>query len=134
MYHSMTCLYQGTTRLLKRASMALIVLSYAPITLAAGEWFPKVAAADDMSGGGKSAMTVVSNYFKQGMSLLLFVVAIVMFLKFISTVSHGIEESKKSESGSMAVFATYSVMAVIYLTIGIATGYFGYTIITKFQL
>ena len=118
----------------KRAVAALTVLTYAPFTLAANDWFPKVPAADDMSAGGKSAMTITSNYVKQGMSLILFIVSVGMFVKFISTVSHGIEEAKKSENGSLAVFGTFTVMAIIYLAISIATGYLGYTIVTKFQI
>lgn len=116
------------------AIAALLPILYAPITLAANDWFPKVPAADDMSAGGKSAMAVTSNYVKQGMSLILFIVSVGMFVKFIATVSHGIEEAKKSENGSLAVFGTFTVMAIIYLAISIATGYLGYTIITKFQL
>ena len=47
---------------------------------------------------------------------------------------NGIEEAKKSEGGSLAVFGTFTVMAIIYLAISIATGYLGYNIITKFQI
>jgi len=97
-------------------------------------WFPKVPAADNMASNGKSAMTVTSNYVKQGMSLILFIVAVGMFIKFIATVSHGIEEAKKSEGGSLAVFGTFTVMAIIYLAISIATGYLGYNIISNFQI
>ncbi len=122
------------TRMVRRAGLALVAFSYAPVTMAAESWFPKVASTDDMTTGGKSAMVIASTYIKQGMSLILFMASIAMFVKFISTVSHGIEESKKSEGGSTAVFGTYTVMAIIYLGIGMATGYLGYTIITKFQL
>ena len=119
---------------IRRATCALIALSYAPAMMAANDWFPKVPAADDMSAGGKSAMTIASNYVKQGMSLILFIVSVGMFVKFISTMSHGIEEAKKSENGSLTVFGTFTVMAIVYLAISIATGYLGYTIITKFQI
>ncbi len=118
----------------KRAVATLTAITYAPFTLAASDWFPKVPAADDMSAGGKSAMTVTSNYVKQGMSLILFIVSVGMFVKFIATVSHGIEEAKRSENGSLAVFGTFTVMAIVYLAISIATGYLGYTIVTKFQI
>jgi hypothetical protein len=120
--------------LTQRTLCAIITLTYAPAMMAANDWFPKVPAADDMSTGGKSAMTITSNYVKQGMSLILFIVSVGMFVKFISTVSHGIEEAKKSEGGSLAVFGTFTVMAIVYLAISIATGYLGYTIITRFQL
>lgn len=122
------------TKAFKRAGSALVTLSYAPVMFAASDWFPKVPAADDMSTGGKSAMTITSNYVKQGMSLILFIVSVGMFVKFISTVSHGIEEAKKNEGGSLAVFGTFTVMAIVYLSISIATGYLGYTIITRFQI
>ena len=121
-------------KITRRAISALIAITYAPITLAANDWFPKVPAADDMSTGGKSAMTITSNYVKQGMSLILFIAAVGMFVKFISTVSHGIEEAKKSEGGSLTVFGTFTVMAIVYLAISVATGYLGYTIITRFQI
>jgi len=121
-------------RIMKRTFPMLAAIAYAPITLAASDWFPKVPAADDMSSGGKSAMTIASNYVKQGMSLILFIVSVGMFVKFISTVSHGIEEAKKNEGGSLTVFGTFTVMAIIYLAISIATGYLGYTIITRFQI
>ena len=117
----------------KHAVLALTAITYAPITLA-NSWFPKVPNADDLTTGTKSAMGITSNYVKQGMSLILFIVSVGMFVKFIATVSHGIEEAKKSENGSLAVFGTFTVMAIIYLAISIATGYLGYTIITKFQL
>ena len=118
----------------QRMGSTLLALTYAPFTFAANDWFPKVPAADDMSSGGKSAMTIASNYVKQGMSLILFIVSVGMFVKFISTVSHGIEEAKKNEGGSLTVFGTFAVMAIIYLAISIATGYLGYTIITRFQI
>ena len=118
----------------RRAVATLTAITYAPITLAANDWFPKVPAADDMSAGGKSAMTIAGNYVKQGMSLILFIASVGMFVKFISTVSHGIEEAKKSENGSLTVFGTFTVMAIVYLAISVATGYLGYTIITRFQI
>ena len=121
-------------QLFKRAAGVVIAVVYAPVTMASGDWFPKVSAADDMSQGGKSAMVIASTYVKQGMSLILFVVSVGMFVKFIATVSHGIEEAKKSEGGSLAVFGTFTTMAIVYLAISMATGYLGYTIITKFQL
>ena len=119
---------------IRRLCLALIRLNYAPALLAGNDWFPKVPAADDMSSNGKSAMTVTGNYVKQGMSLILFIVSVGMFIKFIATVSHGIEEAKKNEGGSLAVFGTFTVMAIIYLAISIATGYLGYNIVTKFQI
>ena len=118
----------------QRISFLLTNLFYAPLMFAANDWFPKVPAADDMSSGGKSAMTITGNYVKQGMSLILFIVSVGMFVKFIGTVSHGIEEAKKNEGGSLATFGTFTVMAIVYLAISIATGYLGYTIITKFQI
>jgi len=118
----------------RRAVTALIAVTYAPVMMAASDWFPKVPSADDMSNGGKSAMTITSNYVKQGMSLILFIASVSMFVKFISTVSHGIEEAKKSDSGSLTIFGTFTVMAIVYLAISIATGYLGYTIITRFQI
>ncbi|KTC94862.1 hypothetical protein [Legionella feeleii] len=125
---------QTINRWAARASLALVNLSYAPLLLADDGWFPKVAAADDMSQGSKSAMTVLSSVVKQGLMILLFIVSVVMFTKFIATVSHGIEEAKKHEGGSLAVFANFAVMGIVYLTISIATGYLGYTVINKFQL
>ena len=116
------------------AGLLLVNLCYAPALFAESNWFPKVAASDDMTTGNKSAMTVLSNVVKQGLMILLFIVSVVMFTKFIATVSHGIEEAKKHEGGSMAVFANFAVMGIIYLAISIATGYLGYTIITKFSL
>lgn len=117
-----------------KAGIVLMHLSYAPALFADSGWFPKVAASDDMTSGNKSAMTVLSNVVKQGLMILLFIVSVVMFTKFIATVSHGIEEAKKHEGGSMAVFANFAVMGIIYLVISIATGYLGYTIITNFKL
>ena len=117
-----------------KAGIVLMHLSYAPALFADSGWFPKVAASDDMMSGNKSAMTVLSNVVKQGLMILLFIVSVVMFTKFIATVSHGIEEAKKHEGGSLAVFANFAVMGIIYLVISIATGYLGYTIITNFKL
>jgi hypothetical protein len=114
--------------------LALVSLSYAPVLLANSDWFPKVAASDDLTTGNKSAMTVLSEVIKKGLMILLFIVSVVMFTKFIATVSHGIEEAKKSEGGSLAVFANFAVMGIVYLTISIATGYLGYTVITKFSI
>ena len=117
-----------------KTGLILMNFSYAPALFADSSWFPKVAASDDMSTGNKSAMTVLANVVKQGLMILLFIVSVVMFTKFIATVSHGIEEAKKHEGGSMAVFANFAVMGIIYLVISIATGYLGYTIITNFKL
>ena len=118
-----------------RILASFVSLNYAPVLLAESSgWFPQVPASDNIVGNGKTAMTVTGHYVKQGMSLILFIVAVGMFIKFIATVSHGIEEAKKSEGGSIAVFGTFTVMAIIYLAISIATGYLGYNIITKFQI
>ena len=121
-------------KILTRMLAGFVSLNYAPVLLADSGWFPQVPASDNMVGNGKTAMTVTGNYVKQGMSLILFIVAVGMFIKFIATVSHGIEEAKKSEGGSLAVFGTFTVMAIIYLAISISTGYLGYNIITKFQI
>lgn len=122
-------------KILSRVFACFVSLNYAPVLFAEGSgWFPQVPASDNIVGNGKTAMTVTGNYVKQGMSLILFIVAVGMFIKFIATVSHGIEEAKKSEGGSIAVFGTFTVMAIIYLAISIATGYLGYNIITKFQI
>ncbi len=61
------------------------------------------------------------------------VAAVMSFIKFITTIQHGIEESKKSE-GSMVAFGTFAVMGITYLTISIVAGYVGYSMITKFKI
>ena len=107
---------------------------YSSSLFAGTEWFPKVPSADDMSTGSKSGMTIMATYVKQGMGIILFIACVMMFIKFITTVSHGIEESKKSEVGSVTTFGSYTVMAIIYLAMSIATGYVGYSVITKFTI
>ena len=78
-------------------------------------------------------MSVTGNYVKQGLGLLLFIAAVMSFIKFITTIQHGIEESKKNE-GSMVAFGTFAVMGITYLAISIVAGYVGYTMITKFKI
>lgn len=117
-----------------QTTFILLNFIYTSSLFAATDWFPKVSAADDMSAGDKSAMVIAANYIKQGMALILFIACVSMFIKFISTISHGIEEAKRNEGGSITTFGTYSVMAIVYLAVSIATGYVGYTIITKFQI
>lgn len=114
--------------------LAAINLLYAPTLLASsGNWFPKISDADNISDGSKSMMSVTGNYVKQGLGLLLFITAVVTFIKFITTVQHGIEESKKNE-GSMVAFGTFAVMGITYLAISIASGYVGYSMITRFKI
>ncbi|HAT8735450.1 TPA: hypothetical protein JBA33_05610 [Legionella pneumophila] len=110
----------------------LITLNYAP-ALFADNWFPKISNADDISDGNKSMMTVTGNYVRQGLGLLLFIAAVMSFIKFITTIQHGIEESKKND-GSMVAFGTFAVMGITYLAISIVAGYVGYTMITKFKI
>lgn len=124
----MSTLQNWSTRL----ATGLITLNYAP-ALFADSWFPKISNADDISDGNKSLMTVTGNYVKQGLGLLLFIAAVISFIKFITTVQHGIEESKKNE-GSMVAFGTFAVMGITYLAISIVAGYVGYTMITKFKI
>lgn len=117
---------------LQRITVSLITLNYAPALLA-DNWFPKISNADDISDGSKSMMTVAGNYVRQGLGLLLFIAAVTSFIKFITTVQHGIEESKKND-GSMIAFGTFAVMGITYLAISIVAGYIGYTMTTKFKL
>ncbi|HAT6341985.1 TPA: hypothetical protein JBD21_12695 [Legionella pneumophila subsp. pneumophila] len=110
----------------------LTTLNYAP-ALFADNWFPKISNADDISDGNKSMMTVTGNYVRQGLGLLLFIAAVMSFIKFITTIQHGIEESKKND-GSMVAFGTFAVMGITYLAISIVAGYVGYSMITKFKI
>lgn len=107
-------------------------LCYAPVLLA-DSWFPKISEADNIGNGTRSMMSVAGTYVKQGLGLLMFIAAVVTFIKFITTVQHGIEESKKNE-GSMVAFGTFAVMAITYLAVSIVSGYVGYTMITKFKI
>jgi len=113
--------------------LSLISLLYAPSLFAAESWFPKISDADNIGDGSKSMMSVTGSYVKQGLSLLFFITAVITFIKFITTVQHGIEESKKNE-GSMVAFGTFAVMGIMYLTLSIASGYVGYSMITKFTI
>lgn len=117
-----------------KAGLAWISLSYAPALFAESGWFPRVSQAEDMTKDGNSAMKVLSNLVKQGLMILLFTVSAVMFVKFINIISHGIEEAKKNEGGSLAVFANYAAMGIMYLTMSLVTGYLGYNVITNFKL
>ncbi|QBS12914.1 hypothetical protein E4T54_09255 [Legionella geestiana] len=123
---------KNTSSCWQKIGLGFITLNYAPAMFADG-WFPKVSNADDISDGNKSLMTVASNYVKQGLVILLFIAAVMSFIKFISTVQHGIEESKKNE-GSMIAFGTFAVMGITYLAISIVAGYVGYTMTTKFKI
>lgn len=116
----------------RRLGLGLMTLNYAP-ALFADNWFPKISNADDISDGNKSMMTVTGNYVRQGLGLLLFIAAVMSFIKFITTVQHGIEESKKND-GSMVAFGTFAVMGITYLAISIVAGYVGYSMITKFKI
>lgn len=116
----------------QKIGLGFIAINYAP-ALFAENWFPKISKADDISDGNQSLMTVVANYIRQGLGLLLFIAAVMSFIQFITTVRHGIEESKKNE-GSMVAFGTYAVMGITYLAISIVAGYVGYSMITKFKL
>ena len=115
-----------------RVGLSLMSLNYAP-ALFADTWFPKISDADNIGDGNKSMMSVTGNYVKQGLGLLLFIAAVMSFIKFITTIQHGIEESKKNE-GSMVAFGTFAVMGITYLAISIVAGYVGYTMITKFKI
>ncbi|HAT8742771.1 TPA: hypothetical protein ACT9BX_002249 [Legionella pneumophila] len=118
--------------ILRSIYLGAVNLLYAPVLLA-DNWFPKISDADNIGDGSKNMMSVTGNYVKQGLGLLLFITAVVTFIKFITTVQHGIEESKKNE-GSMVAFGTFAVMGITYLAISIASGYVGYTMITKFKI
>ncbi|HHF0526347.1 TPA: hypothetical protein ACTUT5_002201 [Legionella anisa] len=116
----------------QQMGLGLVTLNYAP-ALFADNWFPKISNADDISDGNKSMMTVTGNYVRQGLGLLLFIAAVMSFIKFITTIQHGIEESKKND-GSMVAFGTFAVMGITYLAISIVAGYVGYSMITKFKI
>lgn len=116
----------------QRMGLGFMSLNYAP-ALFADSWFPRIFNADDISDGSKSMMSVTGNYVKQGLGLLLFIAAVMSFIKFITTIQHGIEESKKND-GSMVAFGTFAVMGITYLAISIVAGYVGYSMITKFKI
>ena len=116
----------------QKLSLGMVTLNYAP-ALFADNWFPKISDTDDITDGSKTMMSVTGNYVKQGLGLLMFVAAVMAFIKFITTIQHGIEESKKNE-GSMIAFGTFAVMGITYLAISIVAGYVGYSMITKFKI
>jgi hypothetical protein len=117
----------------QKIGLGLISLNYAPLLFADG-WIPKIVDSDDISDGSKSMMTVTGNYVKQGLGLLLFIAAVVSFIKFITTIQHGIEEAKKND-GSMVAFGTFAVMGITYLAISVVAGYVGYSMVTtKFTI
>ena len=124
---------QKLKQLGRRAGLCLLSLNYAPAMFAAEGWFPKISDADNIGDGSKSMMSVTGNYVKQGLGLLMFIAAVMSFIKFITTIQHGIEESKKND-GSMVAFGTFAVMGITYLTISIVAGYVGYSMITKFKI
>lgn len=117
----------------KSVALTFSTCFYAPMIMAADAWFPKISDADNITDGSRSMMDVMGGYVKQGLSILMFITAVVTFIKFITTVQHGIEESKKSE-GSMVAFGSFAVMGIIYLAISVASGYAGYSMITKFKI
>ena len=117
----------------KKLALTFSCCFYAPMMMAADTWFPKISDADNISDGSHSMMSVAGNYVKQGLGLLMFITAVVTFIKFITTVQHGIEESKKND-GSMVAFGTFAVMGITYLAVSIASGYVGYSMITKFKI
>ncbi|HFL2715775.1 TPA: hypothetical protein ACGWTM_002963 [Legionella pneumophila] len=117
----------------RKLALGFVTLNYAPALFAADNWFPKISNADDISDGNKSMMSVTGNYVRQGLGLLLFIAAVMSFIKFITTIQHGIEESKKND-GSMVAFGTFAVMGITYLAISIVAGYVGYSMITKFKI
>lgn len=123
---------QKLKQLGQRVGLCLIGLNYAP-AIFADSWFPKISDADNIGDGNKSMMSVAGNYVKQGLGLLMFIAAVMSFIKFISTIQHGIEESKKND-GSMVAFGTFAVMGITYLTISVVAGYVGYAMITKFKI
>lgn len=123
---------QSLKKLGQRVALGLMSVNYAP-ALFADNWFPKISDADNIGDGNKSMMSVTGNYVRQGLGLLMFIAAVMSFIKFITTVQHGIEESKKND-GSMVAFGTFAVMGITYLTISIVSGYVGYTMITKFKI
>lgn len=116
----------------KKISAGFICLNYAP-AIFAESWFPKISEADNIGDGNKTMMSVTGNYVKTGLGLLVFIAAVMCFIKFITTIQHGIEESKKNE-GSMIAFGTFAVMGITYLAISIVAGYVGYSMITKFRI
>lgn len=95
-------------------------------------WFPTTLVKAEVD--NKDAMSIFVSFLKKGFTILLFIVSLLTFFKFISTVTHGIEEAKKNEGGMMAVFASYAVMAMIYLTICMVCAYLGFNVVSQFQL
>lgn len=117
----------------RKTGLVWMGLVYAPVLFADG-FIPRPPAAEDMTKAGNSPFSVTVSLVVKALTFLLFVVTVLTFINFVSTVSHGIEAAKKSEEGSMTVFAKYAVMAIVYLSISLATGYLGYYIITNFKL
>lgn len=119
-------------KIAQKIALGLTSLNYTP-ALFAENWFPRISNSDDISDGNRSMMSVTGNYVRQGLGLLLFIAAVMSFIKFITTIQHGVEESKKND-GSMVAFGTFAVMGITYLAISIVAGYVGYNMITKFRI
>lgn len=98
----------------------------------AGDWFPKALVKDAQ--GDKDALTMFGDLLKKGFTLMLFVVCLLTFFKFVTTVSHGIEEAKKNEGGLLAVFSSYAIMSFIYLSISLTCAYLGFNVVSKFSV
>ena len=115
----------------QQGSTVLAGLCFMP-AVHASDWFPK-ALVNNMA-DNKDAMTIFADILKKGFTILLFVLCLVTFFKFVTTVSHGIEEAKKNEGGLLAVFSSYAIMAFIFLTISLVCGYLGFNVVSKFSV
>ena len=117
-----TCL----SRLLATAFSLFTPFAYAD------QWFPTAFVGKNTT--NQEGMVVFSGLLVNGFKILLFAACVYTFYQFVMTVSHGIEIAKKSEGGLMAVFSSYAVISIIYLSISIACAYIGFVAVSKFSL
>ena len=114
-----------------RVAVGTIGLCYGQVGFAG--LIPKFKGADDIASGKKGVLDVFADNVKTGMSILVFIAAIVSIVYGTETCLQGVREAQKNEA-SIGTLARYIVSGFIGVVLGLLLCYLAWSILVGFDI
>jgi len=118
-------------QLFNRVAVGFIGLCYGQVGFAG--LIPKFKGADDIANGTKDGLDLLADKAKTGMSILVFIVAVVSIVYGAETCMQGVREGQKNEA-SIGTLARYIVTGVIGVVLGLLLCYLAWYILAGFDI
>ena len=118
-------------QLFNRVSVGFIGLCYGQVGFAG--LIPKFKGSDDMASGKTDGLDLFADKAKTGMSILVFIIAIVSIVYGAETCLQGVREAQKNEA-SIGTLARYMVSGFIGVVLGLCLCYLAWSILVNFDI